>query len=189
MLICIGVDQEFTGEGVRVTSVREGMPAESLGLQVGDVITAVDGIATNDLSDLRTVLGGKRFGDNLHVRWQREGQPDRMEATALIPEFTPEPTYARERPSAWLSLVRDGNTVNVTSAGVGRLRLHLSDAQFDLASDVVVVVNGIERLRKMPSPDLRRIVNHWAAGADTGLLFSCFLDVTVPEPNLEPEPE
>ena len=71
--------------------------------------------------------------------------------------------------------------MSVTSAGVGRFRLHLSDAQFDLSEEVVVVVNGIERARQKPAPDVNRIVQHWAASADTGLLFAASIDVTLPD--------
>ena len=180
VLIGIGLDQDYLGAGVRVTSVREGSLAAALDLVVGDVITAVDDVGITDLSDLRTVLGGKRFGDNIRLRWNREGQPGPMEGSTLIPGFTPEPTYDRARETAWMSVTRDGNMVRVTSAGVGRFRLHLSDAQFDLASPVVVVVNGVERARQLPEPDLRRLVNHWAARADAGLLFSCYIDVALP---------
>jgi len=44
------------GEGVLVTAVLEGTPAEQAGLKAGDVITAVEGEKVEDLGDLRASL-------------------------------------------------------------------------------------------------------------------------------------
>ncbi len=180
VLIGIGVDREYAGAGVRVTTVDEDRPAGPLGIEVGDVVVAVDGAPVANLADLRRVLGGKRFGDALAVRVERDGLDAPLDLSTTIAPFTSEPTYGRERPTAWIALTRDGNTVRVTSRGVGRFRLQLSDAQFDLGAEVVVIVNGVERARAVPAPDVRRVVEGWAASADSGLSFAAFLDVTVP---------
>ena len=178
VLIGIGIDREYEGAGVRVTTVDDRRPAGELGLQEGDVVIRVDDATIADLGDLRVVLGKKRFGDELTVEVRRGAES--VVATTTIPAFTPEPSYDREREAAWFSLVRDGNTVDVTSRGVRRLRLHLSDAQFDLTNEIVVVVNGIERARELRAPDLQRVVEDWASNADSGSLFPAFIDVAVP---------
>jgi len=185
VLIGIGVDREYTGVGVRVTSVDARRPAGDLGLQVGDVLTRVDDTPIKNLGDLRKALGKKRFGDELRVDILRDGSGDGepvepILASTVIPPFVAEPSYARDRETAWFSLARDGNTVNVTSRGVRGLRLHLSDAQFDFEKEVVVIVNGVERARAKPVADVRRIVESWAKEADPGRLLSATLDVSIP---------
>ena len=56
----LGVSFEPVSDGMRVTRVIEGTPAEGLGLQVGDVIIEVDGLPTPALSgvEFQQVLAG-----------------------------------------------------------------------------------------------------------------------------------
>lgn len=49
-------------EGMRVTKVIPGSPADRAGLEVGDVITAVDGKSVEDVDDFREAMG-KADGD------------------------------------------------------------------------------------------------------------------------------
>jgi serine protease DegQ len=49
-------------KGVRVTKVIPGSPADRAGLEVGDVITAVDGKSVEDVDDFREAMG-KADGD------------------------------------------------------------------------------------------------------------------------------
>jgi S1-C subfamily serine protease len=55
--------------GARVTTVYSGTPAESIGLQRGDVITAIDGAAIASAVELQQVLLRHRPGDRITVAW------------------------------------------------------------------------------------------------------------------------
>jgi len=94
----LGVEVETgTGDGVTITSIIEPkgrgganiIPTSSLQgvkgeLRVGDVITAVAGQATRDVSELVRVLGVKKPGEEVVVTYRRRAQPG--EATIkLIP--------------------------------------------------------------------------------------------------------
>ena len=95
----LGVEVETgAGDGVTITSIMEPpgsrgganiLPISSLQgvkgeLRVGDVITAVGGQATRDVSELVRVLGVKKPGEEVVVTYRRRAQPG--EATIkLIP--------------------------------------------------------------------------------------------------------
>ena len=50
-------DREDRGRGVRVLRVNPGSPAQKAGLQQGDLITALSGIRTRQLSEVADILG------------------------------------------------------------------------------------------------------------------------------------
>lgn len=54
-------------QGVYVTKVVSGSPAEKAGIKKGDVITGVDGTAISSMSSLREYISGKKKGDKVKV--------------------------------------------------------------------------------------------------------------------------
>lgn len=56
-----------TGAGVVIGRVQEDSPAEKAGLQVGDVITAIDGRKVRDLRAMRNRIGLVRIGQEMQV--------------------------------------------------------------------------------------------------------------------------
>ena len=71
-------------QGTAVQSVTEGSPAEEAGLQVGDIITAVDGKEITGYSDLKAVVGASDIGDELHMTVYRQGTT--VEITVVVGE-------------------------------------------------------------------------------------------------------
>ncbi|TVR43970.1 MAG: PDZ domain-containing protein [Planctomycetota bacterium] len=63
------------GVGVVVRRVYEGSAAEHMGLQRGDVVTEINGVPINSMSDLRQVIQGYLPGDEVHVAGIRQSQP------------------------------------------------------------------------------------------------------------------
>ncbi|MFQ5880902.1 MAG: M28 family peptidase [Candidatus Methylomirabilales bacterium] len=61
-------------EGVRLSGVRPGSPAEKAGLQGGDTIVKMAGVRIQNLHDLVYVLRSKRAGDRVEVVFLRNGQ-------------------------------------------------------------------------------------------------------------------
>jgi hypothetical protein len=73
-----GVVPEFgdrPSDGVRITGVRAGSPAEKAGLRGGDVLVELGGVALRTLDDLTFALRAHRPGDEVAVRFVRDGQP------------------------------------------------------------------------------------------------------------------
>jgi putative serine protease PepD len=57
----------------RVAEVRAGTPADQAGLQVGDVVTAIDGKKVATTSALQSAIDAKRPGDEITVTYTRGG--------------------------------------------------------------------------------------------------------------------
>jgi serine protease Do len=61
-------------EGVLITNVLDGTPAEKAGLKAGDVITAVNGTAIHDGNQLVDKISQLAIGDKAQVRFLRDGK-------------------------------------------------------------------------------------------------------------------
>jgi putative serine protease PepD len=59
--------------GAVVGSVVPGAPADRAGIQVGDLVTRVDGRQVFDPSDISTAIGQRKPGDTVDVQVQRAG--------------------------------------------------------------------------------------------------------------------
>jgi putative serine protease PepD len=64
-----------------VTTVTPGGPAESAGVNAGDVITELDGQAVSGPDDVSRIVNTKQPGDHLHIRVDRSGQDVTVDAT------------------------------------------------------------------------------------------------------------
>ena len=76
----MGADSE---EGVLVSKVLKNMPAEDAGVEVGDLIVAVDGESVEDAGDLISALKGKE-GETIELDLVRDGRP--MALDVFLPE-------------------------------------------------------------------------------------------------------
>ena len=83
------VAQPFWSELSRqVREVVAGSPAEAAGLQVGDIIVAVDGEELRPSDDLASIIGGYQPGDEVSLELQREGES--VTLTAVLGEHPDE---------------------------------------------------------------------------------------------------
>jgi serine protease Do/serine protease DegQ len=70
-----------TFKGALVQEVFQDSPAESAGIEPGDVITGVDGATISGAGDLRTTIGLKRSGDEVRIEIVRNGKTVKVRAT------------------------------------------------------------------------------------------------------------
>jgi S1-C subfamily serine protease len=80
----IELDPNGTGPGVTIGAIVRGTPAEKLGLQEGDVITAVDGTSIDSPDTLSSVLGGHHGGDSVKLTWTDGGGQEHTESVTLV---------------------------------------------------------------------------------------------------------
>jgi membrane-associated protease RseP (regulator of RpoE activity) len=81
MLVALDIER-----GVLVTEVAERSPASAAGIEMGDVITAVDGASIESPSDLRRAVR-ERPGRKVDVVLRRKGQEKRVSATLEARDF------------------------------------------------------------------------------------------------------
>jgi putative serine protease PepD len=84
----LGVQIDTTGAtnpsattGAVIGSVETGGPAESAGLQAGDVVKRVDGQAIQDATDLSSSINTKAPGDKVKLSVERNGQTEDLDVT------------------------------------------------------------------------------------------------------------
>jgi putative serine protease PepD len=68
--------------GLRVSAVAPGGPAAAAGLQVGDVITEIDGVQASDPNELALLTLKKKPGETVAVTYMRDGTT--MKATLTL---------------------------------------------------------------------------------------------------------
>jgi putative serine protease PepD len=71
----------ITQAGATIGSVTTNGPAESGGMQVGDVVTAVDGKAISDPTGLSSAINHKAPGDHIRLTVQRNGSKTDLDIT------------------------------------------------------------------------------------------------------------
>jgi membrane-associated protease RseP (regulator of RpoE activity) len=75
------------GSGVMVGTVVEGSPAQAAGLQVGDVITAIDGRKVTSASGVQRIIREKKEGAAVSLAVVRGGAPLTVQAVAGVKEM------------------------------------------------------------------------------------------------------
>ena len=67
--------------GVLVSRIQEESPAAEAGLQVGDIVTAVDGEAVESARDLRHAIASREAGAAVKIDLYRDGRAEQVTAT------------------------------------------------------------------------------------------------------------
>ncbi|TLS37645.1 SepM family pheromone-processing serine protease [Pseudalkalibacillus caeni] len=81
-----GKEVEVINNGVLVTDIIEGMPAEGK-LKLGDMIVEVDGTTVDTTEQLLKILGGKEKGDSVTITLRRDGKTVEVQVSmASFPE-------------------------------------------------------------------------------------------------------
>ncbi|MGB5261747.1 MAG: M20/M25/M40 family metallo-hydrolase, partial [Gammaproteobacteria bacterium] len=77
-------DYAWAGAGVLIEAVRTGTPAEQAGLRKGDIIVAVNTMTVNHLRDYARVLKSLQPGDEVHVRYRRDGREEDVRTHVMV---------------------------------------------------------------------------------------------------------
>jgi len=79
----LGTIPDMTDEpgGVRLSGVRAGSPADSGGLQAGDVLTGLGGMPITSLQDFQNALMAHKPGDRVEIRFRRGTQNMSVQVT------------------------------------------------------------------------------------------------------------
>lgn len=81
----LGVSGAGDAKGCRLSMVREGSAAHRAGLEIDDVITAVDNTPIPDLATLIATIARQRPGDRIKVTFLRDQQP--LERDVILGEL------------------------------------------------------------------------------------------------------
>ncbi len=62
-------------QGAVISKITKGSPADKAGLEVGDIVTTVNGRPVNDAATIRTTVGLMRVGEKINMNIIRNGKP------------------------------------------------------------------------------------------------------------------
>lgn len=79
----LGVGGEPADEGIRITAIVPGSPAEEAGLLPGDLLRTIDGTPIRDKDELTHTIRGKKPGQVVKLELLRDAKPLTVEATLL----------------------------------------------------------------------------------------------------------
>ncbi len=84
-ITCYGVsaNDEYAVDGVCIATVSAGSDAQAKGLEVGDIITAVNGVPCTSVSDVGTQMKGLGVGDSITLTVWHDGKESTVEV-ALV---------------------------------------------------------------------------------------------------------
>ena len=168
--------------GTRVNRVLKGSGAEQIGLQVGDLIARINNQPIPPETDIADVLRNYPSGRALRLTVARGNRSmtltGRYAPSVLAGEA--EAMFPPQRDSGRVDLIREDNTVQASSRGVGAFTLLLSPDQFDLNRPVRVVVNGRTAFEGPIQKNVRTLLKWAARDNDRTLLFAAELPVEVP---------
>jgi putative serine protease PepD len=80
-VIGVQLDMQFEGPGAKVAAITAGSAAEIAGLQVGDLVTAVDGTVIADATQLIVTVRAQAPGDTVTLTVDRNGTPSEIPVT------------------------------------------------------------------------------------------------------------
>jgi PDZ domain-containing protein len=114
----LGYEVGFTGEGVTILEVVAGSPADGV-LQVGDVITQIDGVQVLTSDDASNDIRAHQIGDTIQLVGTRNGEPLNVSVTlAAHPELAGAPMVGVVLDTVNLALVLPID-VEVDSRNIG----------------------------------------------------------------------
>ncbi|MBZ0295372.1 MAG: PDZ domain-containing protein [Anaerolineae bacterium] len=116
----VGIAFEAADNGVTVTNVLPGSPADEAGLQTGDVITAIDGTEIS-VDDVAGMIQDHAVGDVITLTVERDGESLDLEVTLAMRDASPiEVRIERANmPYLGVSLSDDGDQVTIASVEAG----------------------------------------------------------------------
>jgi len=167
--------------GNRVLFIRAGSTAEKIGLARFDVIEAINGVPVGD--DMDAVMGQSiQPGASMTLAVSRDNKPLTLNGVyepskELASTMTLLPR--RDSRSGRVDLVKTGNTVRATTAGVAAYTLLISPDAFDFEQPITVITNGQVSFTGRVEKDLPTLLKWAARDDDRTMLFGAEIQVQV----------
>lgn len=176
------LDFGVRGSGPRINRVVADSNAQRLGLESGDVVTALNGQPVDAGTDIGEALRAFPQGRPLVLTVARQGNPVRLTGryAPSVLAGDAEMIFPPGRPSGRVDLARTANTVEARTQGVGAFTLLLSPDQFDFGHPLTVVLNGRTVVERVVQKDLRTLLEWAALDNDRTMLFAAAIRVDVP---------
>jgi hypothetical protein len=138
--------------GVLVSRVEEDSPAEMAGVEVGDVVTLIDGEEVHSSRDLSRVVREKEEGDLIDIEIWRDGHPQTLSATAAERQKT-------QIDLSGLTIALEGFEDLGEMEGLQHLRQMDWQSSIDVDSINKIVLESMESLKGLEGANGRYVFN------------------------------
>jgi poly(3-hydroxybutyrate) depolymerase len=176
------IDPQSKGPGLRVLRVVEGGPTAKAGIEAGDVIVTVEGVEVKAVQDLNDIfidkIFPKKLGDPIAGELRRGNEIRKFTLTSE--KTPPQPVLKRTQPAGAVEARAQGNRIDVKARNVAEYTILVDPEQFDLSQPIEVVTNGKESFRGIVAPDVRFLLNQFAADNDRATIYCARIEVVIP---------
>ena len=165
--------------GRRVHEIVPDSNAFRIGLRTGDRLLEINGAPVETGRDVAEAMESWNTGDRLRFVVERKGDRTVVEGTyePAEVEVPPAPIFPRKKPSGRVDLVRRGNVVEASTAGVRAFTLLLSPSIFDFRRPITVVANGRTVFDELVEPSVATMLKWAARDNDRTMLFGAELKI------------
>jgi poly(3-hydroxybutyrate) depolymerase len=134
-------DDTYEGTGARISRVvGDSTLCGLVGVQDGDIITALDGVEITDLDAINAYKEGKQCGDSVTLTIKR-GEEE-LTLRGAFPGPAKYMLFVRSEPSAQMRGYYCGNTFSLETSRVGSFTIYLHPDMVQLDQPVTVRLNG-----------------------------------------------
>ncbi len=136
-----------TTDGATVVNVIDGSPADTAGLETGDLVVSIDGLSLEDRASIREALQGAAAGDKLSIVYTHDGSEKTTSMTVGSPEDRPAPPAAED--VAWMG------------AHLGQVGTSDSTVVRNVVADGPAAVAGLQEGDVVTAIDGQEITDSW----------------------------
>ncbi len=177
--VTIGFMPKRVKGGVGVEKVIENTFAMQAGLKAGDLIVEAAGKKIRGNYDLDKVKASVKRGDSLSIKVLRASET--VELNGILPAAELYFIFKREAPSAAVMAECCGNKILIKGSRVGKMKLLVSTAQFNLEKPIEVAYKGKTIWNKIVEPDLEFMLMEFLRNRDRKMLPVSFIGLNLLE--------
>ena len=145
-------------QGAVISKITKGAPADKAGLEVGDIVTTVNGRPVNDASTIRTTVGLLRVGEKVTMNILRNGKPRSITITLGEAEKVAAESVQARLAGATLAPIEEGSPLYRRVEGMVVVDIEPNSRAWNASLRKGDVIVSINRQPVRTTEDLERAI-------------------------------
>lgn len=172
-------EREYEGYGIKIARVNEGSVSAEIGLQQGDIIVAMDGTKTEEISELLGIRDTKKRGDAFTLTVLREEQE--LVLSGSFPPVQYVEVFDNSTQSGGVRGFYRANTFHIESSRVSRIAVYLHPEMINYHIPVIIIVNENELFNKTMEIDRDFMTGNYKRNRDRSALWTNRIVIDIPQ--------